>query len=98
MTHAQLLKKEYDLYRGLYHPNVVSVFGVIEHPRFGPPIMMEFIDGSTLANRPSDNRFDRRDYAMSTDIPVEAASTEGESPDFSSAIDESAYEGNSDYE
>lgn len=45
---VELLRREYELCKGLSHPCVVSIVDFMENSPVGPAIVMEFIDGFTL--------------------------------------------------
>lgn len=42
------LRKEYSLGLRINHPGIVGIYGFETHPKLGPVIIMEFIDGITL--------------------------------------------------
>ena len=45
----ELLKREYELTLGLSHPNIIHVYTYEADTLVGPAIMMEYVDGCTLA-------------------------------------------------
>lgn len=47
---AQMLTKEYTLMVGLNHPNIVRTYGHENVPELGECIIMEYVDGRTLAD------------------------------------------------
>lgn len=47
---AQMLTKEYTLMVGLNHPNIVRTYGHDNVPELGECIIMEYVDGRTLAD------------------------------------------------
>ncbi|MBR3946572.1 MAG: protein kinase, partial [Bacteroidales bacterium] len=47
---AQMLTKEYTLMVGLNHPNIVRTYGHENIPELGECIIMEYVDGRTLAD------------------------------------------------
>lgn len=47
---AQMLTKEYSLMVGLNHPNIVRTYGHENVPELGECIIMEYVDGRTLAD------------------------------------------------
>lgn len=48
-VYRQVLKKEFDIMVQLSHPSIVSVFAWEEVRPYGPCIVMEYVDGITLA-------------------------------------------------
>lgn len=62
---AQMLTKEYTLMVGLNHPNIVRTYGHENVPELGECIIMEYVDGRTLADfvRENPNASQRRQVA-----------------------------------
>lgn len=48
--HIRMLRKEYEAGAGLNHENIISVLGMEEIPGFGPAILMEYVEGMSLAD------------------------------------------------
>ena len=48
----QMLRKEFDILIQMQHPNVVQVLGMEQVEDLGPCIVMEYIDGMTMKERP----------------------------------------------
>lgn len=44
------LRKEYDIGMALTHPNIITVIDFINSPEFGNGVLMEWVDGTTLAD------------------------------------------------
>ena len=62
---VQMLTKEYTLMVGLNHPNIVRTYGHENVPELGECIIMEYVDGRTLADfvRENPNASQRRQVA-----------------------------------
>ncbi len=62
---TQMLTKEYTLMVGLNHPNIVRTYGHENVPELGECIIMEYVDGRTLADfvRENPNASQRRQVA-----------------------------------
>lgn len=48
-AHQELLNKEYEILTRIQHPNVVAIEGIEEVDGYGKCIVMEWVDGETLA-------------------------------------------------
>lgn len=48
--HNRMLRKEYETGAGLNHENIISVMGMEEIPGLGPAIIMEYVEGISLAD------------------------------------------------
>lgn len=70
--HRSLLKKEFAVMSGLSHQNIVAVLWMQEVPDIGESILMEYIDGVTLADYLDANR--RPDSKRIVDILVQLCS------------------------
>ena len=48
--YVEMLNKEFALMAGLNHPNIVRTYGHENVPKLGECIVMEYVDGRTLAD------------------------------------------------
>ena len=62
----ELLKREYELSLGLSHPNIVHVYTYETNTPVGAAIIMEYIDGCSLAEYLTDNQIRIHFNASST--------------------------------
>lgn len=63
LTYQELLSKEYDILTRVQHPNVIAVEGIENVDGYGRCIVMEWVDGETLAawlKRPHSNQEKRK--------------------------------------
>lgn len=58
-TYRQLLNKEFEIGLRLDHPNICHTIGMEEIDGYGPTIIMEYIDGSTLRRLIDNHRLTR---------------------------------------